>query len=222
MRRAYVFVVMTFLGVAVLGTIFCFCSSPQDMIVSETKHTSASLNWWAWTPGDSVDDSAQSLFTSGYRPDQPIAFDHSLHAGDLDISCDFCHSSARRSPSASIPSVNTCMGCHQHAQVSSPQIDILKKHYSTNTPIEWVRVHDLPDFVRFSHEVHVNVKDKAGNPMLACETCHGNMKAMTIAEQWAPLQMGWCVECHNQIREPASEGKPAVTNASVSCNTCHY
>lgn len=221
MRRAYVFVT-TLLGLAILGFGFYYLNSSSSEEVSQSEKGSVSLNWWSWTPGDSVDDSAQSLFSSGYRPEQPIAFDHSLHAGDLDISCDFCHSSARRSPVASIPSTNTCMGCHQHAQVSSPQIDLLKEHYATKTPIEWVRVHDLPDFVRFSHEVHVNAKDNAGNSLLSCETCHGNLKGMTVAEQWAPLQMGWCVECHNQIREPARDGKPAVTNASVSCNTCHY
>lgn len=175
-----------------------------------------------WTPGDSVDDSSQSLFVSGYRPDQPINFDHSLHAGDRNIDCEYCHNSARRSPAAGIPPSNTCMGCHKFVNTDAPQIKLLTEKFNKNEPIEWVRVHDLPDYVRFSHEVHLGAKDANGQQFLACETCHGNVKSMTIVEQWAPLQMGWCVECHNQVKIPPKDGQPAITNASVSCNTCHY
>lgn len=201
--------------------IICLASCEDDF-APKSSPSDSSINWWSWTPGDSVGDSSQSLFVSGYRPNQPIKFDHSLHAGDRKIDCEYCHNSARRSPVAGIPSVNTCMTCHKLVNTSSPQVQKIKEHFDTNKPIEWIRVHDLPDFVRFSHEVHLGAKDINNDPLLSCETCHGNVKGMTVAEQWAPLQMGWCLECHNQTRIPAQNGKPAVTNASVSCNTCHY
>ena len=201
--------------------IICLSACTDDR-PSKGSSGSSSFNWWAWTPGDSVDDSSQSLFTPGYRPDQPIKFDHSLHAGELKIDCEYCHNSARRSPAAGLPSLGTCMGCHKVAATGRPEIQKITGMYQAGQSIEWERVHDLPDFVRFSHDPHINVRDEQGNPLFTCETCHGNVKGMTVVEQWAPLQMGWCLECHNQTRVPAHDGKPAVTNASVSCNTCHY
>ena len=220
MRLAYL-CLATLLGLAIfsMGLFYLFFSSSDT---PPTPQTSGSYNWWAWTPFDTVDDSGLSLLTTGYRPDQPINFDHSLHAGDNKIDCEYCHNSARRSPSAGIPPLNTCMGCHKFVSPNSPDIKIIKNKFENNEPIEWTRVHDLPDFVRFSHEVHVNAHDEKGNALFSCESCHGNVKGMTVVEQIAPLQMGWCVECHNQIRTPAQPGKPAQTNASVSCNTCHY
>ena len=114
------------------------------------------------------------------------------------------------------------MGCHKVIKTDSDEIKKITKLYKENKPIEWVKVHDLPDYVRFSHKIHLAAKDANGKDLLNCETCHGNVKAMTVAEQWAPLQMGWCIDCHNQVKIPATKDKPAVTNASVSCNVCHY
>lgn len=149
-----------------------------------------------YTPGDTVDN-------VGYKPEQPLPFNHKLHAGDKQIPCEYCHSSARRSISAGVPSVNTCMGCHKVVVPDRDPIKFIADKYEKNEPIEWTKVHDLPDHVRFTHKRHV----LAG---VDCAVCHGDVKTMDVAEQVAPLQMSWCIDCHVQ------KGAP------TSCNTCHY
>ncbi len=179
-------------------------------------------NWWTYTPGDSVDNSTQSIFVKGYHPDQPIPFNHRRHVTERGMQCEYCHSAARRSTSAGIPPLNTCVGCHKIVSPELPAIKKLMEAYNNNTPIQWTKVHDLPDYVRFSHKVHVLAKDLSGKPLLECQSCHGQVQGMLTVEQYAPLQMGWCVECHNRVKIPAQNGKAAVTNAPVSCNTCHF
>lgn len=152
--------------------------------------------WWFWTPGDTVDN-------VGYHPDQPIPFSHKLHAGDKKIPCQYCHSGARRSIVAGIPSGNTCMGCHKIIATDKKPIKYMKAKFDRNEPIEWTKVHDLPDFVRFTHKRHV----AAG---ISCQECHGQVQEMKTAHQGAVLQMGWCIECHQR--------KDAPTN----CIACHY
>lgn len=159
--------------------------------------------WWTWTPGDTVDNSSQSLLSKGYQPKQPIPFSHVLHAGKRGIDCQYCHSAARRSPTAGIPPSNTCMGCHKFVRTDKEPIKYLTKKYEKNEPIEWVKVHDLPDHVRFSHMPHVN----SG---LSCQECHGPVETMEEVYQYAPLQMGWCIGCHKE------------KNARTDCLTCHY
>ena len=154
------------------------------------------LAWSMWTPGDTVDN-------VGYKPTQPIPFSHKLHAGDKKIPCQYCHSAARRSGTAGIPPLNTCMGCHRLVATDRPNIKTVTEHYKSNDPIRWVKVHDLPDFVRFSHKIHVN----AG---LDCQGCHGKVESMDVVEQVAPLQMGWCVGCHKD------------KGAKLDCIACHY
>lgn len=153
--------------------------------------------WWMYTPGDTVDN-------VGYKPTQPIPFSHKLHAGDKKIPCQYCHSAARRSASAGIPPLNTCMGCHKLVATDKPDIQNITDHYKKNQPMEWVKVHDLPDFVRFSHKIHVT---GAG---LSCQGCHGPVETMSVVEQVAPLQMGWCIGCHKE------------KGAKIDCIACHY
>lgn len=192
--------------------------------------SSHAFGWWMWTPGDHVEDSTQNSFTQGYHPEsqQPIKFSHKIHAGERQIPCQFCHSSARRSTAAGIPSVNTCMGCHKFVNTDAEPIKLIKEMFDKNEPIKWIKVHDLPDYVRFSHKAHMQAKDGDGNLLLGespdevCMNCHGPVKEMVTAEHWAPLQMGWCIECHNRIKKPASKSHPAKTYAPVTCNTCHY
>ena len=192
--------------------------------------SSHAYSWWMWTPGDHVEDSTQNSFTTGYHPEsqQPIKFSHKIHAGERQIPCQFCHSSARRSTAAGIPSVNTCMGCHKFVNTDAEPIKYIKEMFDKNEPIQWIKVHDLPDYVRFSHQAHMHAKDDDGKLLLGnspdevCTNCHGPVDEMVTAEHWAPLQMGWCIECHNRVKTPASNGKPAVTYAPVSCATCHY
>ena len=141
----------------------------------------------------------------GYKPEQPIQFSHKIHAGDHEIACQYCHSSVEKSRHASVPSVNICMNCHKGiqkgAQYGEKEIakiyeaagfdpKTLSYDESKQNPIKWIKVHNLPDHVYFNHSQHVVVGQ------IACETCHGNVKEMTVAEQKAPLTMKWCIECH--------------------------
>lgn len=144
----------------------------------------------------------------GYEPEQPIAFNHTLHAGELEINCVYCHSSAEKSKHAGIPSTNVCMNCHVainegRSEEGTAEIqkiyaavgwDPEKRAYTgEENPVKWVKVHNLPDHVYFNHSQHVAV---AG---LECQTCHGPIdEEYTVAKQFAPLTMGWCIDCHNQ------------------------
>jgi hypothetical protein len=114
------------------------------------------------------------------------------------------------------------MGCHKLIKTDSPLIKEVTRFFDEKKPIPWTKVNALPDYVRFSHRIHVNAVNSKGEPLVACQDCHGPVEKSVTAEQWAPLQMGWCVECHNKEREPAQNGKPAVRNAPVTCNTCHF
>jgi len=150
----------------------------------------------------------------GYKPEQPIKFSHKLHAGDNEIACQYCHSSVEKSRHASIPSVNICMNCHKGIQ-TGPQYgdkEIAKIYTaagfdpktgtydnSKQNPLQWIKVHNLPDHVYFNHSQHVVVGK------IECTTCHGNVKEMTVAEQKAPLTMKWCIECHRKT-EVAMQG----------------
>ena len=123
--------------------------------------------------------------------EQPIAYSHKLHAGTLQISCEYCHSSARRSAHAGVPATSVCMNCHQLIDTTDrPELQKLVGYYERGEVIPWVKVHDLPDFVYFTHKRHV----RAG---VACQECHGEVQAdHTVARRVSPLTMGWCLNCH--------------------------
>ncbi|MCS6819778.1 MAG: c-type cytochrome [Chitinophagales bacterium] len=142
----------------------------------------------------------------GYQPTQPIKFSHQLHSGKHKIECQYCHSTAAVGKHSNIPSVNTCMNCHKNIK-QGPEYgkeEIAKiyeaagwdpdqgKYVREPKPIEWVRIHNLPDHVYFNHAQHVN----AGK--IACQTCHGPVEEMKEVYQYSPLSMGWCVNCHRQ------------------------
>lgn len=164
----------------------------------------------------------------GYAPEQPIPYSHKLHAGDLKMDCRYCHSDVEKSRHASVPSVSVCMNCHSVVKTESPHIQRLKESYESGKPIEWVRVHELPDYVYFPHKRHVAKG-------LACQTCHGPIQEMETVYQYAPLTMGWCMDCHRGVTTPKSVGNrvrqetvPGVGEvlppghvASVNCTTCH-
>lgn len=138
----------------------------------------------------------------GYAPVQPIPFSHKIHAGDNQIECRYCHSNVDKAPHASIPPMETCMNCHKVVKTDSPHIQKLTKHYYTQDPIEWIKVHDLPDHAFFNHKRHI----KAG---VDCSTCHGDVAKMDKIEQVEALNMGFCVSCHKE------------NNAPLDCVTCH-
>ncbi len=149
-------------------------------------------------------------YNKGYAPEQPIPFSHKLHAGNYQIPCLYCHSTAERANHAAVPSLNICMNCH--SLVPGPKdhnyIAQIRDAYGKNDPIPWVKVHMLPDFVKFNHKRHV---ERFGVPN-SCHKCHGQVEEMERITQVAPLSMGWCVNCH---RQPEN-------HAPVSCSTCHY
>jgi hypothetical protein len=147
-------------------------------------------------------------YNTGYAPEQPIAFSHELHAGQYKIQCLYCHSAAERSQHSPVPSLNTCMNCHLVVGGDKPAIQKIQAAYAANEPIAWVKVHMLPDHVKFNHAVHVK---KFGAPQ-ACHKCHGPVESMDKLYQYSPLSMGWCVDCH---RKPENK-------APISCSTCHY
>ena len=140
----------------------------------------------------------------GYSPKQPIPFPHDLHAGKRKIQCLYCHSNVDKSSFSNIPSTAVCMNCHRVVKTDSPLIQQVAKSYETNTPIQWVQVHVLPDFVYFNHQRHIQKG-------VSCDTCHGNVANMAQVEQVSSLSMGWCVNCH---RQPQNQ-------APLNCNTCH-
>lgn len=185
----------------------------------------------------------------GYKPSQPINFSHKIHAGENGIDCKYCHSTVEKSKNASIPSVNICMNCHKAIQetvnpgskeeiakiYAAAGYDPDKATYSkTPQPVQWNKVHVLPDHVFFSHQQHVKVGQ------VECETCHGDLKKMTVAEQQRPLTMGWCINCHRETqvaskgngyydalheKMKAKYGKEGFTVAQmggIECARCHY
>lgn len=189
----------------------------------------------------------------GYQPEQPIAFSHKIHAGENGIACVYCHFGAEKSKTAGIPPANVCMNCHKAITEGSrtgnkeiPKIyaaldyDPNTQKYGPNQkPIEWIRIHNLPDFAYFNHSQHVTVAK------LECQKCHGPVQEMDTLKQFAPLTMGWCIDCHREtevkmaenpyyedfhknLKERfAAEGHAdkkitVATMGGTECNKCHY
>jgi len=195
----------------------------------------------------------------GYEPIQPIHYSHRIHAGDNKIECKYCHSSARKSKHSGIPSLNVCMNCHKSIyQVADATLaegkqygidyneEIQKlytavgwdeenqKYTGESQAVEWVRIHNLPDFAYFNHSQHVEVAQ------IECQTCHGPVEEMEIMSQYSPLTMGWCINCHREtdvkvegnayytkIHEELSKkyGVETLTAAQMGgleCGKCHY
>jgi len=169
----------------------------------------------------------------GYAPKQPISFSHKLHAGEYKIDCNYCHTGVNRGKSAHIPSANICMNCHGVIKKESPEIQKIYTSIENNQPIEWVRVHNLPDFAYFNHAQHVNVGG------VECESCHGEIGKMEVIQQRSSLTMGWCIDCHRKtevntkdnkyydklVQLHGTESKEALKVADIGgleCSKCHY
>jgi mono/diheme cytochrome c family protein len=171
---------------------------------------------------------ARPLVTIPGAPAQPILFSHLIHAGSFQIACQHCHTSARRGPSAGLPSVERCMGCHKIIGAQdNPEIAKVHDYWNRRAPIPWVRVFTVPEFTYFPHKPHVT----AG---VACQTCHGPIERMRVVGADTgpsllndlgnlmgfrlpsrPLTMGWCIECH---REQNARGR----QAPLDCIACHH
>lgn len=140
----------------------------------------------------------------GYQPTQPVPFSHQLHAGSMGMDCRYCHNTVEEAGHAAVPPTQTCMNCHAVVAPDSTRLAVVRESYETDTPIEWVRVHMLPDYAYFDHSVHV----AAG---VGCASCHGRIDQMPVVRQSEPLSMRWCLQCH---RDPEPNLRPVseVTN----------
>lgn len=140
----------------------------------------------------------------GYAPEQPVAYSHKLHAGDLGLDCRYCHNTVETGAFAAVPPTQTCMNCHAVVLADSPKLATVRTSYESGDPIPWVRVHMLPDYAYFDHSVHV----AAG---VGCVSCHGRVDQMEVVYQAEPLSMSWCLDCH---RNPTPHLRPRseVTN----------
>ena len=134
----------------------------------------------------------------GYAPEQPIPFSHTLHAGELGMDCRYCHNTVEEASMAAIPPTSTCMNCHERVRTDSPLLQPLRDSAASGEAIEWVRVHDLPEYSYFNHSAHLS----AG---VGCVECHGRVDQMDVVRQEEPLSMSWCLECH---RDPAPRLRP--------------
>ena len=175
-----------------------------------------------------------------YQPDQPVKFSHKVHALDNQIDCMYCHHTAPVSKTANFPSTELCMNCHiivrEGTHSGKFEIDKLIQAHEEGRSIEWIRVHELPDHVFFSHAQHV------GAGKLDCAQCHGLVEEMDIVKQHSDLSMGWCLECHREtkvdfldndyyktfeaLHEELKKGmKDSIVAADIGandCQKCHY
>jgi hypothetical protein len=173
---------------------------------------------------------------------QPVQFSHKHHVGDDGIDCRYCHTSVEISASAGMPPTKTCMNCHSQIWNDSPYLELVRTSWKTGRPIEWTRVHDLPDYAYFNHGIHVAKG-------VGCSTCHGRVDQMAAIYQTSSLQMEWCLACHrqperflrpkkevfnmewpaeNKTAEQLAEGRRLKSDHKIrsaailtSCSTCH-
>jgi hypothetical protein len=149
----------------------------------------------------------------GYQPEQPIAYSHKLHAGELDIDCQYCHTGIEKGRHALIPSVNICMNCHSVTKKDQPEIIKLTQYYKSGNLLPWKRVHKVPEYAYFNHSVHVNKN-------IECESCHGEIKQMEVVRQVRGFTMTGCLDCH---RNPEKH-LPYLENVNIGpkyCAACH-
>jgi len=131
----------------------------------------------------------------GYQPVQPVPYSHALHVGKLGMDCRYCHNTVEKAAFAAIPPTQTCMNCHSSIRTTSNKLAPVRASYSSGLPVQWVQVHDLPDFVYFNHSAHVGRGNAYG---IGCATCHGRIDQMEQVQQAKMLSMGWCLECHRR------------------------
>lgn len=173
----------------------------------------------------------------GYQPIQPVAFSHTIHAGQLGLDCRYCHNGVEKSWYSNIPSANTCMNCHNQVLKDDPKLALVRESAQSGKPIPWVQIHKVPDYVYFNHSVHVNRG-------VSCVHCHGQVNKMDEVYHAKPLSMTFCLDCH---RDPAKSVRPPEqvynldwvppqnfaktqgakfvhdwkVNASQNCSACH-
>src|SRR5690348_7206002 len=134
----------------------------------------------------------------GYEPIQPVPFPHDIHVTQLGMDCRYCHSYVEVSSHSNIPTTQTCMNCHTQIQANNPKLTAVRESWQSGNPVDWVKIHQVPDFAYFNHSVHVNRG-------ISCVSCHGQVNQMDVVYQKEPLSMGWCLNCH---RNPENNLRP--------------
>ena len=136
----------------------------------------------------------------GYAPVQPVPFSHAKHAGELGIDCRYCHTYVEQSGHSNVPTSQTCMNCHNQVKANSLTLAVIRESYQTGQPVQWIRIHQAPDFVYFNHSIHVNRG-------ISCVECHGKVNEMDVVQHAKPLSMSFCLDCHRNpelhVREKA-------------------
>ncbi len=188
-----------------------------------------------------------TVINIGHQPKQPVPFSHKVHAGQLKLDCRYCHNTVEKAAHAAIPPTATCGNCHGGNATTQGERDLgqihkasenltaVRESLETGDPVEWIRVHDLPDFVYFNHSVHVNKG-------VSCVSCHGRIDQMDVVTQVETLSMKWCLDCHRNpepnirdpelvtqldlvIDDPETNGKEWAeklkVDPKVNCSTCH-
>lgn len=174
----------------------------------------------------------------GYMPTQPAPFSHAIHVEQLGMDCRYCHSFVEVASHSNVPSTQTCMACHTQIRATSPKLETVRQSWKTGEPVNWVRIHKVPDYTYFNHAVHVNRG-------VSCYSCHGAVNEMQVVWQDQPQSMSWCLDCHrapeNFLRPPSEiynmNWKPAAgesqremgmkfkeeweVNPPVTCGGCH-
>jgi ferredoxin len=155
----------------------------------------------------------------GQRPDQPVPFSHKHHVEGLGLQCQYCHVSVEKSSYAGIPPTKTCMNCHSQIWTNAQLLEPVRQSWATGASLQWIKVHDLPDYVYFNHEIHVNKG-------IGCASCHGRVDEMPLMYEQNSLQMEWCLNCHRNPSvnlRPTSEiynnGTAGPTAQQVGCVT---
>ena len=152
----------------------------------------------------------------GYAPEQPVEYSHQLHVGELGLDCQYCHTNVKNTEHSNIPATQTCMNCHRQIRPESLKLLPVRESWITGESIEWIKVHKLPDFAKFSHAIHTNTG-------VGCETCHGRIDEMEVVAQSEPLSMSWCLDCHRQ--EPTEVTSQVYRNLGhrgpTHCSACH-
>ncbi len=168
--------------------------------------------------------------------EQPVPFSHEHHVAGLGIDCRYCHSTVEVSSFAEIPPTKTCMSCHSQIWADSPFLEPVRASFRNNLPLQWTRVHDLPDFVYFNHSIHINKG-------VGCSTCHGRVDRMPLTSRTQTLYMEWCLDCHraperyvrpreqvfnmdweppeNQLEMGAKLVKDYHVRSLTDCSVCH-
>jgi hypothetical protein len=161
--------------------------------------------WWASPYNTDV----------GYKPVQPVAYSHALHAGTLQLDCRYCHAYVERGPFAGVPPTQVCMNCHSQVKKSSDKLGQVQASWSDGKgtqAVPWKRIHKLPDFVYFNHSAHMGVGVAPKRAAIGCETCHGRIDTMEVVREVAPLSMSWCLDCHSN---PAPNLRPVENITSM-------